>query len=235
MGEKKHPDYFIDVLGHDINNLNHVILAYLELLQESNRLDDRQNRFLENAIVATKDCANLVRSVKAVRLVSAGYPEARDLDLDRMLRECIRDVPRPAGKKVDIRLSEAPPRNSRLVRALPELKLAFTNVIGHSIRHSGREVCIEFAAGEKTAQDGRRCFVTAITDDGYGISDEIKRTLFENCQAEMPIPSCRGLGLYTAKMLAEAFGGSLELEDRVPGDYRKGTKVTITLPAAEGS
>jgi signal transduction histidine kinase len=232
MAEKKRPDYFIDVMGHDINNLNQVILSYLELLQETNRLDDEQCKYLDNAIVATRDCANIVKSVKAVQKISADSREAMDVDLDQLVNECIREVPRPADKKVKIAF--VPPRKGRIVRALPELKLAFCNVIGNSIKYSGSEVNICITASETRDKSGR-CFVTAITDDGHGITDEVKRTLFAMTRRGTTIPPGKGLGLYTAKTLAEAFGGSVKVEDRVPGDYRKGTKVTISLPAAEGS
>jgi signal transduction histidine kinase len=232
MREKKRPEFFIDVMGHDINNLNQVILSYLELLQESNRLDNKQYKYLECAIMATRNCASLVKSVKAVHKISAGKTEAGNIDIDDLIRECIRDVPRPADKKVNITF--APPRKGRIVRALPELKLAFWNLISNSIKYSGQEVNIEICACNSREKD-RRCFVTAITDDGHGIPDDIKRTLVAETNSEDAIAPGKGLGLYTAKMLAEAFGGGLKIEDRVPGDYRKGAKVTISLPTAEGS
>jgi signal transduction histidine kinase len=232
MGEKKRPDYFIDVMGHDINNLNQVILSYLELLQESNRLDDEQNRYLEYAIVATRDSAGIVKSVNAVRKIYAGKPEAMNIDLDDLIRECIRDVPRPADKIVNVTFS--PPRDGRIVRAQPELMLAFWNLIGNAIKYSGREVRIVISASEMTTKKGRRCFVTTITDDSHGIPGDAIRTLSAKTGEETDIPPGKGLGLYTAKALAEAAGGCVKIEDRVPGDHRKGTKVTISLPAAEG-
>jgi signal transduction histidine kinase len=231
MREKKRPDHFIDVMGHDINNLNQVILSYLELLQESNRLDNEQNIYLDSAIVATRDCANIVKSVKAVQKISAGVRESVNMDLDELIRESIRDVPRPSGKMVHITF--APPLRARIVRALPELKLAFCNLVSNSIKYSGPEVNIEIST-DLASENGRRCFVTAITDDSHGIPDEIKRTLIAKTIGNAIIPPGRGLGLYIAKALADAFGGQIKLEDRVPGDYRKGTMVTITLPAAEG-
>ena len=41
-----------------------------------------------------------------------------------------------------------------------------------------------------------------------------------------------GLGLSVAKTLTEVFGGSIAVEDRVPGDYSKGSVFIITLPVA---
>jgi|AGTN01.2.fsa_nt_gi Signal transduction histidine kinase len=236
MGNEKRPDFFIDVMGHDINNLNQVVLAYLELLQETDRFDDLQNEYLECAIMATKDCASIVKSVKAVRKLSTESPDALNINLDDLIRDAIAEVPQPAGKKVAITFVPPTPQKGRIVRALPELKLAFSNVIGNSIRHSGQEVNIEITTAEKTARDGRRCFVTAIIDDGHGIPDDIKRTILDSdSTTDAALMSGKGLRLYAVRALAELFGGRAKLEDRVPGDYRKGSRVSIAIPAAEGS
>ncbi len=72
MGEKKRADFYVDVMGHDINNLNQVILANLELLQESNRLEDIQNQYLDDAILATKDCASTVKNVRTLQKIAVG-------------------------------------------------------------------------------------------------------------------------------------------------------------------
>lgn len=235
MGNEKRPDFFIDVMGHDINNLNQVVLAYLELLQETDRFDDLQNEYLECAIMATKDCASIVKSVKAVRKLSAESPDVLNIDLDDLIRDAIAEVSRPAGKKVAISFVPPAPWKSRTVRALPELKLAFSNIIGNSIRHSGREVNIEITTAEKTARDGRRCFVTAIADDGHGIPDDVKQAIFDSGTTDTSLMPGKSLRLYAAKTLAELFGGRAKLEDRVPGDYRKGSRVIIAIPAAEVS
>jgi signal transduction histidine kinase len=38
-----------------------------------------------------------------------------------------------------------------------------------------------------------------------------------------------GLGLSVAKSIAEAFGGSLQIGDRVPGDFSKGASFIVVL------
>ena len=43
-----------------------------------------------------------------------------------------------------------------------------------------------------------------------------------------------GLGLYLVKSLVKSFGGYVEIHNRVPGDYTKGTRFLVYLPAIKG-
>jgi signal transduction histidine kinase len=40
-----------------------------------------------------------------------------------------------------------------------------------------------------------------------------------------------GLGLYLVKTLVDSFGGRVWVEDRVIGDYSKGARFVVVLPA----
>jgi signal transduction histidine kinase len=43
----------------------------------------------------------------------------------------------------------------------------------------------------------------------------------------------RGIGLLLVKALLEKFNGTIWIEDRVPGDYHKGSRFLVLLPAAK--
>jgi signal transduction histidine kinase len=228
MGEKKHADMYIDVMGHDINNLNQAILTHLEIIKHYDRLDSQQERCLDGAIAATNESAAIIRNVKTVQAVTTEKPAMEKVDLDRVLQECIKEAPRPEGKKVAINYT---PGKGQLVEAIPVINLAFCNVIKNAIKYSGAEVTIDIDVSKKTA-DGKKYFVTTIADDGNGIPEEIKETLFTRFQQGSPVPPGKGLGLYAAKVIIEQSGGSIKVENRVPENHNKGTRVIISLPAA---
>jgi signal transduction histidine kinase len=119
----------------------------------------------------------------------------------------------------------------RIVEAVPPIKIAFWNVIKNAIKYSDAEVRIDIDVTERRL-DGKKYYMTTIADNGHGIPEEARRTLFTRFQEGSPVPPGKGLGLYTAKVLAEASGGSINVESSVPDDYRKGTRVIISLPAA---
>jgi signal transduction histidine kinase len=42
-----------------------------------------------------------------------------------------------------------------------------------------------------------------------------------------------GLGLYIVRSLVDSYGGKVWVEDRVQGDYSKGARFVVMLPAVE--
>jgi signal transduction histidine kinase len=228
LGEKKHADMYIDVMGHDINNLNQAILSHLDIVKHYDGLDPRQKKCIDGAIAATNESAAIIRNVKAVQAVTTEKQEMQTVDLDRILQECIKEAPRPEDKKVAINYT---PGKGQLVEAIPFVRLAFCNVIKNAIKYSGAEVTIDIDVSKKTT-DGKIYYMTTIADDGNGIPEETKETMFTRFQQGSPVPPGKGLGLYAAKVIVEQSGGSIKVENRVPEDYKQGTILIITLPAA---
>ena len=82
--------------------------------------------------------------------------------------------------------------------------------------------------GQRGPGKGQICLV--IEDTGPGIpQDYLERSLFR------PFRTTKarglGLGLYHAKVIVEAHGGSIQVTNRGDGE---GTRVTITLPEPQG-
>ena len=229
LGEKKYADMYIDVMGHDINNLNQVILSRLEFVQHYGTLNAQQKECLNGAIEATRESAAIIGHVKTIQAVTTETPELQTIDLDRTIQDCIREAPRPEDKKVTIRYT---PQKGLAVKAVPGIKNAFCNVIRNSIKYSGQEVEVEIDVGHET-KDGIKYLVTTIDDNGNGIPEETMKTLFTRFQQGSAVPPGKGLGVYATKLLVEHSGGSIRIENRIPGDYKKGTRVIISLPAGE--
>jgi len=65
------------------------------------------------------------------------------------------------------------------------------------------------------------------------VPDAMKEAIFSRFQRGETAARGRGLGLYIVRMLVEEFGGSVYVEDRVPGDHTRGARFVILMPAAE--
>jgi signal transduction histidine kinase len=150
-------------------------------------------------------------------------------DLDALITACLRDSPRPPGKKIVFNYTSAP---GRTVRGNPLLKEAICNLIGNSIKYSGNEVAIDIRVNRVDRTAGP-FYEVAIEDDGYGIPDDVKPKLFRRFQRGTTKAHGKGLGLYIVRSLVEKLGGSVSVENRVPGDYTKGSKFIVSLPVCK--
>jgi PAS domain S-box-containing protein len=94
-----------------------------------------------------------------------------------------------------------------------------TNLIGNAVKYgAGKPIEI------KIASDGRVVSVT-VTDHGPGIAEEDQGRIFSKFERAVPEQHFGGLGLglYIGRQLAEAHGGSIEVESKL------GTGATFTL------
>lgn len=86
---------------------------------------------------------------------------------------------------------------------------------------------------EDIHSEGGKSYKITILDNGFGIPDSVKQTLFARFRQGPTMLPGRGLDMYAIKAIVEKFGGSLQIEDREPGEYTRGSMVVITLPVAE--
>lgn len=227
--EKSRAELYVDIMGHDINNLNQTALASLELLGMDTELTDEQRELASNAITSISGSAGIIDNVRKIQKITGEEVHLEDVDIDEMIRKCIAESPRPQGKKVVINYSS---RHGMIIKGTPLLKEVFCNIIGNSIKYSGSEVTVDIDT-QRITEPGKSYYEVAIADNGYGITDEVKPRIFRRFERGTTKAHGKGLGLYIVKMLVERFGGSVEVQDRVPGDYKKGAKFVVRLPAAK--
>ncbi|MDQ2071263.1 ATP-binding protein [Haloarcula sp. H-GB4] len=99
----------------------------------------------------------------------------------------------------------------------------FRNVLTNAIQHNDSappSVAVD------VTDDGDAVSVT-VSDNGPGIPDEQKRTVFERGE-KRPDSEGTGVGLYLVRTLVDAYGGDVWVEDNEP----RGAVVGLTLPKA---
>src|SRR5271157_382618 len=228
--EKHHAELYLDIMGHDINNMNQMALINLELVKDDATLSDDERRSIEESLNVIKNSTEIIDNVRVLQKINEKKMEREKVDINGIIMDCIKEAPRPEGKKVAINYE---PKKDIIVEATPLVKEIFRNLIGNSIKYSGDEVTIDIGVAE-ASQDNKKYYDISVADNGFGIPDGVKPKLFGRFQRGTTKTHGKGLGLYIVRMLAEMFGGSVKVEDRVAGDYTKGTKVIVTLPSAGG-
>ncbi|HMK46275.1 MAG TPA: sensor histidine kinase [Methanocella sp.] len=228
--EKNRAELYLDIMGHDINNLNQVALTNLDLIKGDENLTEDQNETLSDALNSVKGSAAIIDNVRKIQAIAQEKPSMQPEDLDEIIKECVAEAPKPAEYTVKINYS---PRPGSMVMGTTLLKEVFNNLIANAIKHAGRDVTIDIRIDE-VVRAGKKFYEVSIADNGPGIPDALKPKLFARFQRGDTKAHGKGLGLFIVKSLVETVGGNVTVEDRVPGDYTQGARFIVSLPASEG-
>lgn len=227
---KQQAELYLDLLGHDISNIHQIALGQLELaheiLKEGGGLDHKAEEFISTPISTLQRSARLIDNVRKVQQLKAGQYKQDLIDLSQLLNDVVREYAEGAGKDVIITYT---PGKSCFVSANPLLKDVFANLVDNAIKHSGSAPRLYVAVTR--AEPGS--YRTIVEDNGPGIPDERKEDVFRRFRRGQTTARGTGLGLYIVKTLVESLGGSVWVEDRVPGDHTKGARFVVLLPAVE--
>jgi signal transduction histidine kinase len=231
LNEKDRAELYLDIMGHDINNLNQVTIGNLELIKDDDNLTTEQKEAISDALNSSMGSAGIIDNVRKIQAINEKKEAFQQEDVNDMILECIREAPRPEGKKATISYT---PRKGLIINGPALMKEVFCNIINNAIKHSEGDVTIDVRADD-VERSGRKFYDVSIADNGPGIPDELKARLFNRFQRGDTKAHGRGLGLFIARSLVESIEGDIRVEDRVPGDHAKGARFVVSLPASGGS
>jgi two-component sensor histidine kinase len=141
------------------------------------------------------------------------------------LNKCIGDICLLLSSKLDshnISLSLSLDNVPNIIADSSKIKQVILNMMENSIDAIGNDGKISI---ETNCEGGR--VMMAVSDSGCGVDSSLREKIF------MPFfttkPEGTGLGLHVCRLIAESFGGSLELDSSIP----HGTRFILKFKAAE--
>ncbi len=226
-------ELYLDLMGHDISNMHQIALAQLELareiMDENGRLEAGDKELIDTSIDTFERSARLIDNVRKLQKLRAGEFKTELVDLDKLLADIVKEHSGVHDREVSFDYNLI---SGLYVKVNPLLHDVFYNLVINAIKHSHGPIRIGIGVS-RVKQHGSSFYRVAIEDNGPGIPDDKKDEVFHRFKRGMAKARGTGLGLYIAKTLVESFNGSIGVEDRVQGDYTKGARFIVTLPAIE--
>jgi signal transduction histidine kinase len=192
--EKRRAELYIDLLTHDINNLNAAAMGYMQLI-ESKETNSGLRDYVSKSIHALEDSSELIDSVVKLQKSRAAGLERRDVDLVKLINEVIVTVPRPADRSVEMHVNSED--DARFLGS-DLLRDVFANILTNAVKHSKGDVRIEVHVG-RVRRKGRLFHLVSIEDNGPGVPDDMKERIFYRAQRGRTGAVGRGIGLLTSK------------------------------------
>ena len=221
-----------DLMTHDINNFNQGIMGYIELLLQDKRLEEGQRSYAERALLQVRNNARLIdniRKLAKVRMMSDA--DFVPMDLHAVVSQAA-EVVSKANPDRKITLVSQLISDMYFVNANEFIHELFQNIISNAVKFdASKRVKIEVTISEEAMAAGAS-WVVSVADRGRGIPDDRKSAVFERFATGMTGIKGFGLGLSIVKSIVDNYGGRIWVEDRVKGDFTKGTVFKIVLPKA---
>ncbi len=221
-------ELYLDLMGHDISNLNQIALGYLELAQDNLKLDADHKELIGKPVDALNSSTRLINNVRKLQRATERRTDASLVDISALLSSIREEYSTSAGKSVTINYD---PKPGSMVYADELLAEVFSNLVNNSIKHSPGPITINLNVDRHTEGE-KEYYVVSVEDNGPGVPDSIKGILFSRLTKGRPAAAGRGLGLYLVRTLVNTYGGKVWVEDKTPGDHTNGSRFLVMLPAA---
>ena len=225
---------FINIAAHELRTPITPILVSLHLAQRVKNedgtfhtiLQDGQAEMIHRNAKRLEKLANDILSV--TRIEAKGLELAKEpVNMNEKITNVLTDARTyvPIDKKIDFFFE---PTKEPIIVDADKSKLfeVLSNLIRNSIRFAP-ENNGEIRVSLKKSDDDKNAIIS-VSDNGPGISKETLPRLFQKFAAS-PDMGGTGLGLYIAKAIVEAHGGTIRGENNSPNG-KEGATFTFTLP-----
>ena len=107
----------------------------------------------------------------------------------------------------------------------------FENILINAVRYNEKsKIEIIIGIGKEERED-KNFIKMEFKDNGLGISDFRKNTIFERGSRKRYKSKGMGLGLSLVRKIIDSYQGDIWVEDRVMGDYKQGSNFVVLIPS----
>jgi PAS domain S-box-containing protein len=238
QSEKKYKEaydrgnFYKDLFAHDINNILQVINSSAELITYQLGGSEKSKEIANISDIIMKQVSRGAKLISNVRTLSELEEKeiiTRRVEISSVLKNSIIFVEKAyEGRNVNISLSSI--EGDYFTNANELLQDVFENVLINGIKyneHSNIDILIK---SSKQKIDTKNYIKIEFIDNGIGVSNERKDVIFSSGNRELKGSKGMGLGLSLVSKILTVFKGEIRVEDKIKGDYTKGSNFIILLP-----
>ncbi len=225
---------YFDFLAHDIANLLSPVLAYAELICLDPKTTEpckiKAAKIVDQARRASSFILSL-RRLEDVEMTSQERMESRELGT--VMDEA---VDRVKAEYEDKRISATVVHPDEPVKFIggKHLESIIVGILENSVEDADRD---DIALGVKATlvgENDHKSLNIELTDDGPGITDDLKGCFIasDDPRKRFETGIARGVAstLLVSSAIVNSLGGEMRIENRIPGDSSKGSRIVIEFP-----
>jgi signal transduction histidine kinase len=220
---------------HDISNLFQIISNSIELCGSMLNKGEITEEILEYFQLIEQQLTRgkkLIRNVRTLTDLEEYEMVLEPVEVFSELRSAINFalISFPKRKiKVKI-ISDHENLNAMANELLSEV---FENIIMNAIKYNKRKIAKIEIMVSKVIINSDKYVKIKFKDNGIGIEDDRKNTIFQEVHLKRRNPNGMGIGLSLVAKLIELYGGEIWVENRIGGEPGKGSNFIILIPFAK--
>jgi len=220
-------EFFLDLMSHDLSNINQAIYGIFDLLLIDTTFSSNATELLQEGLYQMVRSNRLIKNVQKFKKIEDAPPELKPTNLFDSLSAAIESVQEDIPyKKLNIKIKRKSEKYN--VMADEYLTDAFSAILHNAMRFDPNPlVDVEFDID--LTEDKSKVRIQ-ISDHGAGIPDQTKKLLFGRVSLLRTGYLGTGIGLTLLNRIISHYGGQIYVEDRVLSDYRQGVKIIFEIP-----
>jgi two-component system cell cycle sensor histidine kinase/response regulator CckA len=231
--EQKATIYF-DFLAHDMANILSPMMIYADIIKLKPDNAEEILKFINKTLEQVRRAAVLISNLRRLESIDKLHPNEMDVIDLRTLFSALEDNIRGDFPDKVIEISyDLPDVGSMAVKGGEWMQKVFHDIYDNAVRYSVNSP-VNLYIKATMQQDGKeRYWQIEISDNGPGIPNNLKKYYSNSI-----IDSVDGFKGVASSMpfcisFIRCIGGEMRIEDRIPGDPKQGTKITIRLLRGE--
>ncbi len=225
-------NFYKDLFTHDMNNILQNVQLSIEFLsqkelKEIENLDELIGIFEKQV----KRGARLILNVRKLSEIEESQFSVKLIEVYDVLEKAIEYINKSfQDRQIYAKIESS--SKEYYVKANELLTVIFENILINAVKHNENpsvEILIKISEYQK---NGINYLKLEFIDNGRGINDEVKEKIFVTSYIKDRRSTGMGLGLSLVKKIIEKYNGHIWVQDKVQGDYKKGSNFVILIPLA---
>ncbi|MHA2181298.1 MAG: PAS domain S-box protein, partial [Promethearchaeota archaeon] len=225
-------NFFKDLFAHDMNNILQVINSSAELVLFQLGDSEKSKNIAYIASIIKKQIERGAKLISNVQTLSELEDEeiiTKTVEINEYMTKAINFVKRAyEGRNVKIIYENVDEKHFTNANEL--LQDVFENVLINGIKYNENPDIEIFIKIDMQKIEAKNYIKIEFIDNGIGVSDERKEVIFSKGNRELKGSKGMGLGLSLVSKIIDIFKGEIQVQDKIQGDYTKGSNFIILLP-----
>ncbi|MFW9796404.1 MAG: PAS domain S-box protein [Candidatus Thorarchaeota archaeon] len=225
--ERDRANLYLEVMTHDLNNVNQSLLFSTGLLQNSEDIPEQYRPLLHESSWNVRRAARMVANLRSLFRLANDPPTRTKVDIYDYFQSSLERVKADFPWKT-LSLTTNIEKGKFDVAGHQYLEQVFFNISHNSMTFDEHDnVVVEVKA--EVADEVKMLRIEFI-DQGPGVPDSAKEFIFRRTGSPDEQIVGRGLGLTLVDRIVKNIGGKIRVEDRVNGVHSQGARFILLLP-----